>query len=181
MARRRRSFRGITSLNLGNFPVSLDDSVKVSDVLVGVAVGLVGAAGVKAVLNKFVPDVYAKVRDMAGPAIPLVTGIGAAAVLFYAQKGSGRAKGHAVGAAMAGLAVTLLGYLPKLNIPGLDFNEVVSLNLSGMGDYSGLLVADRSDALNGLLVADRSDSLNELAAYSLGDEENDGLMALSNL
>lgn len=175
--RRRRSYRGITSLNLGNLPVGLDDSVQVKDVLMGVAVGLVGAAGVKAVLNKFAPTIYAKVSGIAGPAIPLVTGIAAGAVLYYAQKGSGRARGHAVGAAMAGLAVTLMAYLPKLNIPGLDFNEVVALNLSGMGGYNGLLVNDSSD-FQGLLVSDNSDSLNELAAMSMGDD-HDGLASLA--
>ncbi len=181
MARRRRSFRGITSLNLGNFPVSMSDSVNVGDVLMGVGVGLVGAAGVKAVLNKFAPALYAKVRDMAGPAIPLITGISAGAVLYYAQKGSSRARGHAVGAAMAGLAITLMSYLPKLNLPGLDFSDVVALNLGGLGGYNGLLVADNSDsnAYHGLIVADTSDSLNELAAMSMGDDD-DGLMSLSN-
>jgi hypothetical protein len=175
MARRRRSYRGITSLNLGALPVGLDDSVQVKDVIMGVAVGLVGAAGVKAALNKFAPGIMTKIRDMAGPAIPLITGVAAGAALYYVQKGSSRARGHAVGAAMAGLAVTLMSYLPKLNIPGLDFNEVVSLNLSGLGGYNGLLVNDSSD-FNGLLVSDNSDSLNELAAMSM-DEDGGGLYA----
>lgn len=170
---RRRHYRGITSLNLGNFPISFTDSVSVGDVLMGVGVGLVGAAGVKAVLNKFAPALYQKVKDMVGPAIPLLTGISAAAVLYYAQKGNSRARGHAVGAVTAGLAITLMSYLPKLQLPGLDFSDVVSLNLGG---YNGLLVADNSD-FNGLIVADNSDSLNELAAMSMGDD-NDGLMSL---
>lgn len=180
MARRRRRYHGITSLNLGALPVGLDDSVKVGDLLMGIGVGLVGAAAVKAALNKFAPALYAQVRDMAGAAIPAVTGLAAGAVLYYAQRNSSpaRAKAHAVGAFAAGTAVTLMAYLPKLSgvVPGLDFSDVVALNLGG---YNGLLVADNSDQFNGLLVADNSDSLNELAAYSMGDD-NDGLAALAN-
>ena len=176
---RRHKYHGITSISLGEMPVKLDDQVKVQDVLLGVAAGLLASAGVKAVLNKFAPDVYAKIKDTAGPAIPLLTGISAAAVLYYAQKGSSMAKGHAVGAVAAGLAATLMSYLPSRKIPYLDFSDVVSLNLSGVGGYSGLLVNDHSDQFNGLLVNDKSDSLNQLAAYSMGEEDEDGLMALS--
>ena len=181
MARRRRSYRGITSISLGAFPVGLDDQVKVMDVIMGVAAGLVGAAGAKALLNKFAPDIYGKVKDVLGPAIPLATGGLAAAALYYAQGGSSRARGHAVGAVMAGLAATLTAYLPKLNIPYLDFSDVVSVNLGSMGGYGGLLVADTSDQFNGLLVNDRSDDLNQLAAYSMGDESDDGLHSLASM
>lgn len=178
---RRRSYRGITSLTLGALPISLNDSVRFGDLLMGVGVGLVGAAAVKAALNKFAPALYAQVRDMAGAAIPAVTGLAAGAVLYYAQRNSNstRAKAHAIGAITAGAAVTLMAYLPKLSgvVPGLDFSDVVALNLGG---YNGLLVADNSDQFNGLLVADQSDSLNELAAYSMGDSDDDGLAALAN-
>jgi len=182
--RRSRRFHGITSLNLSAFPVSLDDSVTVMDVLIGAAVGLLGAGAVKGGFKKFAPDMYNKVAGVVGPAIPILTGGISAALLYYAQKGSARARGHAVGAALAGVTLTLQAAFAKMNIPMLDFNEVVSLNLSGMGGYNGLLVSDTSDALNGfngLIVDDKSDSLNELAAYSMGEEDDDGLASLAGM
>lgn len=201
MARRRR-YHGITSVSLGQFPIGLNDSVTVMDVLAGAAVGVAGSALLKGLLNKFGGETYAKLKGSVGPAMPLLASVGTAAALYYAQKGSNRARGHAVGAVAAGAAATLLGYLPKLTEAAgvtqyFDFSDVVSVNLGGLGNYSGLLVADQSDAmngynayngllvadqsdsLNGLIVADRSDSLNELAAYSMGEESDDGLTSLS--
>lgn len=182
----RKHYRGITSISLGNFPISLNESVKVMDVVAGAVVGVGVAAAVKGALNKFAPSLYAQVRTTLGPAVPLASSLAAGAVLYYAQAGSNRSrgKGHAVGALAAGLAVTAMAYLPKLaEMTGLpfDFSEVVAVNLNGLGGYGGLLVDDAAGrAYNGLLVADRSDSLNELAAYSMGDTDDDGMSALSN-
>jgi len=185
MARRRRRYHGITSVNLGGYmPVELDDNVKVMDVLAGAAVGVIGSAALKAALNKFGGEVYAKIKDTVGPALPLLTGIGTGMVLYYAQRNmnSSRAKGHYVGAVAAGAAATVLAYAPRLSamLPAglVDFSDVVSVNLGGMGGYSGLLVNDSSD-FNGLLVSDTSDSLNGLAAMSMGEEDDDGLTSLA--
>lgn len=186
MARRRRHYRGITSVNLGGYlPVELDDNVKVMDVLAGAAVGVIGSAALKAVLNKFGGDIYAKVKGTVGPAMPLVSGLATGLVLYYAQRNmnASRAKGHYVGAVAAGAAATVLAYAPKLSemLPAglLDFSDVVSVNLGYLGGYNGLLVNDTSDQFNGLLVTDTSDSLNGLAAMSMGEEDDDGLTSLA--
>lgn len=183
MARRRRRYHGITSISLGNLPVGLNDHVAVQDVLLGIVAGLGASAVLKGLLNKFLPVQYAQLKNAAGPAVPLLASAGAGAALYMLQKGSDRAKGHAVGAVAAGLAVTVMGYLPKVAsmIPGVpfDFSDVVSVNLGGLGGYGGLLVADSSDQFNGLLVADKSDDLNQLAAYSMGDSDDDGLESLA--
>jgi hypothetical protein len=185
---KHKQYRGITSISLGAMPVELNDSVKVMDVLVGAAVGVIGSGALRALLNKFAGETYQSVKGTLGPALPLLTGLGTGLVLYYAQKNMavGRAKGHLVGAVGAGVAATVMSYLPKIGemLPkewALDFSDVVSLNLGGLGryaDYSGLLVSDQSD-FNGLLVADKSDDLNQLAAYAMGDEDDDGLMSLS--
>lgn len=184
MARRHRRYSGITSISLNGLTDYLSSNVKVMDVGVGVIVGVGVAALVKGALNKFAPDMYAKVRDTLGQAVPFVSSLAAGAVLYYAQRNMNRSRGtaHAVGAIAAGLAVTTLAYLPKLTaatgLP-LDFSEVVAINLNGLGGYGGLLVDDAVKAqYNGLLVADKSDALNELAAYSMGDSDDDGLSSL---
>lgn len=192
MARhRRRRFHGITSIALNGLPVGLGDQVKTQDVLLGAAAGMAATTLIKGLLNKFLGSTWASLKGTLGPAVPLVVSFASAAALFYGQKGSPRAKGHAVGAVTAGVAVTVIGLLPKLQAmlpvaaqPYFDFSEVVGINLNGLGGY-GMLVNDNArsvaSAYNGLLVNDRSDSLNELAAYSMGSfvDDSDGLEALA--
>jgi hypothetical protein len=53
MARRKHRLHGITSISLGGlYPVGINDSVKVMDVLAGAAVGVAGSALLKGLLNK---------------------------------------------------------------------------------------------------------------------------------
>jgi len=172
--RRRHSFRGITSVALGAFP-DLNKSVTVMDVGVGVIGGLVAAAGVRAALAKFAPSILAQADGALGKAMPFATGVAAGAALYYAEKKSSRGYGHAVGAAMAGLALTAMDFLRGQHLFGMTFNEVTRVQL---GQYGGLLVQDGTDRLNGLLVADSTDSrLNELGAMSMGGDD-DGIAAL---
>ncbi len=170
-----RRYSGITRVALGAFP-QLNRSANVGDVAVGVGLGIVGSAGVKAVLGKFAPGVLASAEGMAGKATPLLTGLAAGAALYYGQKKSSRGFGHAVGAVAAGLTLTVVEFLRGQSFFGLNFSEVTAVNLGG---YRGLLVPDHTDArMNGLLVADNTDSrLNELAAMSMGADD-DGIASL---
>jgi hypothetical protein len=181
--RHRRS--SLAGFALNGLPVRLGDSVKVQDVVLGAAAGLAVTTLVKGLLNKFAGAAWASAKQSLGPAVPVVTAFASAAALYYAQKGSARAKGHAVGAVTAGVAVTVLALLPKLQTmlpaaaqPYFDFSDVVGINLNGLGNY-GYLVEDQPNrAYAGLLVSDKSDALNELAAYSMGDTDDDGLNSL---
>lgn len=188
MARRRRHRRygSAVEVSLGNLPF-MNDSVNVMDLLIGIGAGLLGSAVVKGVFKKVAPAFYAQVAGTLGAAMPALTGTAAAAALYYAQGKSPRAKGHAVGAAAAGVALASWDLL-KANLgavsPYLDFSEVVSVNMggwNGYGNYGGVLINDRSDGLGGyggVLIADKSDGLNELAAMSMAPDD-DGLAALS--
>ena len=181
--RRSKRYGSAVEVSLGNLPF-MNDSVNVMDLLIGIGVGLLGSAVVKGVFKKVAPAFYAQVAGTIGAAMPAVTGTAAAAALYYAQGKSSRARGHAVGAAAAGIA--LAGWdLLKANLgavsPYLDFSEVVSVNMGGYGNYGGVLINDQSDRMNGyagVLIADKSDGLNELAALSMAPDD-DGLAALS--
>ncbi len=163
----------------------MNDSVNVMDVLIGIGAALIGSALVKGIFKKVAPAIYAQVATTVGAALPAVTGGVVAAGLYLGQGKSSRARGHAVGAAAAGIA--LAGWdLAKAQLgtisPYLDFSEVVSVNMGGYGNYGGVLINDRSDGLGGyggVLIADKSDGLNELAAMSMAPDD-DGLAALSN-
>jgi hypothetical protein len=121
--------------------------------------------------------------------MPAVTGVGAAAVLYYAQKGSKRAVGHAIGAATVGVALTALDWLQKNKPFGLQFSAPpVSVNL---GQYDGLLVSNPRQMngllvnnprqtngphqMNGLLVNNDSQSnMHRLGALSMGGDDEHG-------
>ncbi len=185
MSRRRRSKRygSAVEVSLGGLPF-MDDSVRVMDVLIGVGAALLGSAVVKGIFKKVAPAMYLQVASTVGAAMPIVVGGIVSAGLYYGEGKSNRATGHAVGAALAGVA--LGGWdLLKANLgsvsPYLDFSEVVSVNMGRLGDYNGVLINDQSDRMNGyngVLIADKSDGLNELAAMSMGADD-DGLAALS--
>jgi len=208
MARHRRHRRSrrygsssvVTIPGLSAIPI-INDSVKVSDVAVGIAVGVFGAALLKGVLKKALYDpakpadnMWTKFNDAAGAFVPAVMGIGVGAALYYAQKKSQRGAGHAAGAALAGVALSVKSWAagqdfakPKADgtQPLLDFSEVTQLNLGGyrgMGDYRGLLVRDTTDgSMNGLLVKDTTDgSLSGLAAMSMGDDDH-GIESLAGM
>jgi hypothetical protein len=147
-------------------------TVQPIDVAAGALVGLVVSAGLKAAIKKYAPTVATSVP--AG-VLPAGLGVSAGAVLYYVQKGMApqRASGHAVGAAVAGLAVAALDYL-KSNNPApefLDFSAPpVGLNLS---DYSGLLVENQATQSMGGLLVDNA-SMGALGVASMGGDDEMG-------
>lgn len=173
MARRRRSYSGMVQLGA----ISLEDNVKVVDVLVGGAVGLVGSGLLKMAIAKVAPTAWDKAKTMLGQFLPAVTGVGAGAALYLAQKDSapGRATGHAVGAAMAGVALSIQKVLETQRPFGIDFGEAVEVNM-------GMLVNNPNPQL-GMLVENpiNQPMLNELAALSMGDHDDDGFAALAGM
>lgn len=211
MARRHRRHRRsrrygsvVTIPGLSAIPI-INDNVKVSDVAVGIAVGVFGSALLKGVLKKALNDpakpdnMWTKFNSTVGAFVPAVLGISAGAALYYAQKKNQRGAGHAAGAALAGIALSLKSWASAQSFsqpdaagaaPLFDFSEVTQLNLGhyrGMGNYRGLLVQDNSDGLSGynqnmggLLVQDNSDGLSGLASLSMGDDEM-GVEALAGL
>lgn len=178
MARRR--FRGMTSLKLGFLP-DMNRSVQVGDAAVGVVVGLAAGSGIKAGLNKFAPSVLAQAGAL-GKLMPLATGVAAGAALYYAQKKSSRGYGHAVGSALAGLALTAREFLREYLPAGWSLDGYGEVTRVNMGGYGGFLVPDNTDGrmagFGGFLVPDTTDQrLNELAAVSMGADD-DGIAAL---
>ncbi len=130
------------------------------DVLMGVVVGLAGAAGMKYAINKLrgsgtnVPEFLDKAAPALGSAI-----LGALAYALYRKKSSARATGWLVGAVTTGLAVTGQNLIRDAEfIPG-DFKSY--------NDF-GLLAADNSDM--GLLAADNSD-MSGLAEMAMLEED----------
>jgi Kef-type K+ transport system membrane component KefB len=169
MARRSR----YAGLSLGALPL-VGESVKGTDVLVGVLAGIIGAAGVKAIAQKVLPpETWLKLKESLGIALPLAGGVSVAAILYYAQKGmdKDRATGHAIGAAAAGLVVTTVSYLKDKEFLGLKFDAPpVQLSLS---DYNGLLVDNANRSMNGLIV-DNNAALGRLGAISMGGDDELG-------
>lgn len=177
--RRRRSFRGITTIpGLSGFDI-LNKDVSGMDVIVGAAAGVIGSALVKGLLKQVSPDVAEK----AGKFMPAATGIAVGAIAYYAQKKSKQGLGHAIGAAGVGIAMTAKAFAADAlsGVPMLDFNEVTQVNL---GRYGGLLVNDTTgmQGYGGLLVSDTTDNkgMNDLAQVSMGDD-SDGIHELAGL
>lgn len=164
MARRRRRYSGFGALNLSQ-------NVEVMDVIAGLAVGIVGSAAIKAALNKFAPTLMVSLGKI-GKLSPLLFSGGAAAAAYYAQKGSNRAIGHAVGALAAGATLSAIDYLRETKPMGLDFGApAVSLNL---GDYSGLLVNNSVQRPMSGLIVDNNANLGQLGAASMGGDDEMG-------
>lgn len=181
MARRRKRYGGIVSVGLGKLPV-INSSVSFRDAAIGVGLGLLGSALLKGLAKRFLPQVYAQAAGAVGQFMPALAGIGAGAVLYYAQKKTARATGQAAGAVLAGLALSAWDFArARLSTVGggvLDFSGTVGVNL---GNPYGMLINDRSDAaMNGLLIADHSDSLAELANISMAPD-NDGIAELMSM
>lgn len=123
----RRGFRGFLD------PV-YTGSVSAAQVLLGAAVGTVGAAVVKFGLNK----ITTKVKDEAGaeaevpllaekgalgflgPVVPLVTASLAGTALYLVQKKSDMGRAHLVGAVGAGAALSVMDYLKTVEMKDKD-------------------------------------------------------------
>ena len=190
--KRRKHINGFGSaveVSLGGLPF-MGDSFRFADIVVGVAMGVVGSALVKGLFKRYMPPAtYAKLSSTVGKGMPALAGAVVATGLSVAGKKWGKdptaMQGYAAGAAITGLVLSgwdlakdkLASTMPEY----FDYNEVVSVNMGGYGNYGGVLINDRSDGLGGyggVLIADKSDGLNELAAMSMAPDD-DGLAALS--
>ncbi len=186
--RRRRRFGGTVGVNLGNLPL-VGDSVNSTDVLIGLAAGVVASAAVKGLAKRFAPGVYAQVASTAGQFLPAVAGAaGAAAVYFGGTKllkmSDHKAKGLAVGAVAAGAALSAWDFA-RAQLAGvgggmLDFSGTVGVNLGGYGMLIDDSAGQGVNGYGGLIVADHSDGLAELAAVSMGPDD-DGIDALMGM
>jgi hypothetical protein len=169
MARRRRRYSGFGSLDLS-------DSISLSDAAIGIAAGTLGALGLSALVNKFLPSVAVKLAPYKN-LLPAITGVGVGAALYYGQGQSPKAKGQAIAAAVAGAAVAGLSYVSSA-LAGAGYAPMagfgapaVALNLS---NYAGLLVNNPvQQRMNGLIV-DNNANLGALGAASMGGDDEMG-------
>lgn len=130
---KRRHYRGITSMSLGDLKSALSSSVKPTDVLVGAVAGLAGVAAAKYGMGKLDALLATKgytVPELVGDLSPVLGAAAAGVALYAVQKGSAQGAGHLAGALAGGLAITAGGLAAKHQIPG--FNGVVSVNLKGL-------------------------------------------------
>lgn len=162
---RRRHYRGLVRFpGLGS--LSLPSSIKPVDVLVGLALGLAGAVALKkgaAAAGITLPAVLAS---------PVAGGIGTGAVLYLAQrkKNASRAGGHAVGAAVGGLAVWAYGMLQSNGVLG---------DLRTLPNGYGAPIFDNPrmmDGFHGPIFDNPNTQLAGIARLQgLGDENEDGM------
>ena len=172
MARRRRRHYGAVSLDLGNAVLPLNKAVNSTDVAVGMGAGIAGITGIGYLVNKVLSPTL--VPAAIKPYLPVLSGMITAAGLYFVEKRSYKAIGHAAGAVLAGVAIQAMDMVRE-KLPGMA--DVVSLRLNG---YNGFIVNDGNPALNGFIVNDGAAALNgyadhpgmaDLAALSLGGEE----------
>jgi hypothetical protein len=182
MRRRRRYYGGAVSLDLGGL-LDFRRSVNTQDVLIGLAIGIGGAAAAGYGLK------YAREKNMAtflnAPAagtdwiqmgVPVIGGAMAGAAAFYGRKRRNRSAAYAnlIGAIGAGAAIVLWPKVAKA--AGLPLAGVVGLDLP----WGGMLVDDNaSEQYQGLLVNDYpmrgyadQPALGRLAAASLDEGED---------
>jgi hypothetical protein len=163
MARRRRR-RGfgdfLTVPGLGNIAKDINPigkSVRVNDLLLGVAVGAAGGAAVKMGINKagIAAKLPAFISNNIGPVSTLLAG--AAGYMFYKKKNAAKAQGILYGAMIAGLVPlgwnTLQARFPTYfadyqTVPGLG--TIVQQPL-------GMIVEESSPGLQGLAAISDTD------------------------
>jgi len=163
---RRRHYRGLVRFP-GLSGLKIPSSVKPTDVAVGVGLGFAGGFAIK------------KGNEMAGGALPaivanpMVGGLLTAAVLYMVQKrkSPSRAAGHAVGAAIGGLAVWGYGELAARGVLG---------DLRTLPQGYGAPIFDnprqRLMGYGGPIFDNPNTNLMGLARMQgLGDENEDGL------
>lgn len=113
--RRHRSLSGLVRFpGLGRLPLP-SGPVKPVDVAVGAALGLAGSIGLQVIANKAIAS-GAPVPGFLASGSPVVGGLVTAAGVYLLEKKSNksRASGHAIGAALAGVAVWGWGALNNL-------------------------------------------------------------------
>ncbi len=132
-----------------------------SDVAIGAAIGVAGIAAIKFVVNKYLAD---KMPALAMRALPALSGAVTGAALYYGQKRSAKAKSHALGAALAGLAINVWDEV-RAAVP--DLADLVSVRLNS---YRGMLIDDRG-GYNGMLIDDSSSNLHDVQAINMEPDE----------
>jgi hypothetical protein len=186
MARHRRHYRGLVRFpGLGALP-SLSGSLKTQDVVVGAALGLVGSIGLQVGANKLAAG-GTNVPAFLTSGSPLVGGGVTAGALFLAQRkrNPARAKGHAIGAALAGLAVWGFGMLQTAVATAMPSTAATAgwgfmprTLPSGMG--APLFMNPRLQGMNGPIFNNPNTQMANYnfsrlaAAQGFGDENEDG-------
>ncbi len=173
MSKRRRHYRGIGSLV--KFPglsgLKIPSSVKPVDVAVGMGLGLAGAIGVKKGLAA------ANISIPAAIPAPVLSGLATAALLYFAQKKSPKAAGHAVGAALGGAIVWAYGMLAAPGMPLSSYGDIRTLPPG----YGGPIFDNpRMSGFGGPIFDNpRMSGANNLARLAglqgLGDDNDDGM------
>lgn len=168
--RRRSSFRGLVQVPGLGFLNAYKGSVSVMDVGVGLLAGMAGTAGLKWVINKLNASSPGAVPEVVAKALPALGGVATGVALYYVEKKSARAKGHLVGASLAGLGLASWDLIKK-QFPTLGLSDLVMV--PGLGwAYNGVIVdnpAAHLNAYNGVIVDNPASHLNDLAASAMGD------------
>lgn len=139
-------------------------SASTADVAVGAFIGMAGIAGVKFVVNKWL---VGKVPALALRALPALSGALTGAVLLTVGKGNAKARGHALGAVLAGVTINVWDEI-RAQVPQLA--DLVSVRLS---NYGGMLVDDSQQQYAGMLVDDNSSrNLADLQALNMEADED---------
>ena len=186
---RRHHMRGLVRFpGLGRLP-SLSGSVKTQDVLIGAALGLAGSVGLQVGANKLAAG-GTNVPAFLTSGSPLVGGGVTAAGLYFLErkKNPARAAGHAIGAAVAGLAVWGFGMLQQAVATAAPQAAAAAATAgwgfmprtlpAGMG--APLFMNPRLQAYNGPIFNNPNTQLANYgfsrlaAAQGFGDENEDG-------
>lgn len=180
MRRRRRYYGGVVGLDLGAF--SLRKSVNAQDVVIGLGVGLAGAAGFAYALKTLrAKGTYTFINAPVGGTdwikmgVPVIGGAlgGGAAYMLRKRKNRNAAYANLIGAIAAGVAIVAWPEVAKR----VGFSGVVGLDLP----YGGMIVDDVvGQQYQGLIVNDAvamrgyadHPGLGQLAAASLDEGED---------
>lgn len=183
-----RRYGGAVSVDLGSY-ADLSRSVVTKDVLLGVGMGIVGAAaaafGLKKARSMVNPIGFLAVpagTDYLKMALPAIggAGLGFGAWMYNKKKNRNMGYAHLLGAAAAGLALAVwpkvaeaVGFagVVGLDIPygGFIVDDSAGESNQSLHGFGGLIVDDNPSALRGY--ADRG-HMGRLAAASLDPEED---------
>lgn len=185
MAKRKKHYNGVVSTSLS--AVSLEDSVKLSDVLIGGAIGLIAGPGVEKLAKKYLPaslmtDASGN-QSFIGSNISLLSSTVAAFGAYYAAEKfmPGSEGGIGVGCLLSGLAPVasskVLSIMPFLNgTESVRLNGVQQVRINGM---NGFIVKDPQTGLDGFIVKDQNmlNGADEVPGSS--DYDDDGMAGLA--
>lgn len=178
---RRRHYRGLVRFpGLGRLPVP-SGPVKPIDVAIGGALGLVGSVGLQVVANKALAA-GAPVPGILASGSPVVGGLVTAAGAYLLEKkhSKQRATGHAIGAALAGLAVWGWGAVNALiaGVPVMSQTAGYGAPIFSNPRLHGYGFSPRTlpRGMGGPIFNNPNVNLSALARLQgLGDENEDGM------